>query len=146
MSEKRQQILLKIILVFVLIQPFFDILSRLAIMDIIPNISTYVKPLFVFGITFYLLVRYNPFKRFWWLYVISFGIFIIIHLYIMHNLLLDTDVLVQEFRFMINIAYFIAIFMSLYVLYHYSVDKKDMMKKIKYTLVTTFAIYFICIF
>ena len=143
MSEKRQQILLKIILVFVLIQPFFDILSRLAIMDIIPNISTYVKPLFVFGITFYLLVRYNPFKRFWWLYVISFGIFIIIHLYIMHNLLLDTDVLAQEFRFMINIAYFIAIFMSLYVLYHYSVDKKNMMKKIKYILVTTFAIYFI---
>ena len=48
MKEKQQQLILKIILIFVLLQPIFDVLSRLAIKGYIPNISTYLKPLFVF--------------------------------------------------------------------------------------------------
>ena len=143
MEKQKQQTLLKIILGFVLLQPFFDILSRLAILDILPNISTYAKPLFAFSFAFYLLIKYNPFKRFWVTYLIAFIIFGLAHLYILYNLLLGTTVLIQETRFMINIAYFIALFMSFYVLYHYSPNKKDMMKKIKYTLVITFAIYFV---
>ena len=60
MSEKKQQILLKMLLVFIVLQPILDILSRGAILGIIPNISKYVKSIFVFGITGYLLLFYSP--------------------------------------------------------------------------------------
>ena len=50
MSDKKQQTILNVLLFFVLLQPIFDVLSRMAILDYIPNISTYLKPLFVFGL------------------------------------------------------------------------------------------------
>ena len=74
MDNKRWQTILNLILGFVLLQPFLDIISRLAILDIIPNISTYLKPLFVFSVAAYLLFKYSPIKRKWITYII-------IHLY-----------------------------------------------------------------
>ena len=72
MDEKKQRLFLNIILIFVLLQPILDILSRLSILDIIPNISTYVKPLFVFGLSAFLLFKYSPFKKKWLTYIIVF--------------------------------------------------------------------------
>ena len=41
----------KMVLIFIVLQPLFDILSFLKIRDYIPiGISTVVKPLFVFGV------------------------------------------------------------------------------------------------
>ena len=63
MKNKQAEITLKILLIFVILQPFFDILSFLSIRGIIPfNISTYVKPLFVFGIAAYSLFFLNKKK------------------------------------------------------------------------------------
>ena len=72
MTKKIHNKLLNIILIFVFLQPIFDILSRLAILDIIPNISTYVKPLFVFGMAAYLLWFYHPKLNKWIVYISFF--------------------------------------------------------------------------
>jgi len=142
MSDKKQQTILNLILGFVLLQPFFDVLSRLAILDILPNISTFIKPLFVFGMAFYLLFKYNPFKRKWLIYIIFFCLFTFGHLFLLYQLLVGKSLILHEFRFILNIAYMIALFISLFTLYHWCDDKQLMMRKIKYTLVYTFFIYF----
>lgn len=142
MSEKKQQTILNIILIFVLLQPIFDILSRLAILDFIPNISTYLKPLFVFGLGAYLLFKYNPFKKKWITYIIVFSLFTIGHLFLLYQLLLGKSLILHEFRFIINIAYMIALFICMFTLYHWCKDKEKMLKQIKYTVVFTFGIYF----
>lgn len=142
MSDKKQQTILNILLIFVLLQPIFDVLSRLAILDFIPNISTYLKPLFVFGLGAYLLFKYSPFKKKWITYIIVFALFTFGHLFLLYKLLLGTSLILHEFRFIINIAYMIALFISLFTLYHWCNDKEKMLKKIKYTVVITFAIYF----
>ena len=143
MTKKRQNLFLRIILIFVMIQPFLDILSRLAILDIIPNISTYVKPLFVFGFMFYLLVFYSPIWKKWITYIFSFIIFTFIHLFILYKLLVDSSIIIHEFRFMLNIAYMIALFISLFTLYYHSDDKDEMFRRIKNTLFYTFMLYFV---
>lgn len=142
MKEKQQQLILRIILVFVLLQPIFDILSRLAIKGYIPNISTYLKPLFIFGITTYLLFLYSPIKKKWFTYITFFGLFTLGHLYILYKLLTESSIILHEFRFIINIAYMIALFISLYTLYYHTKDKEDMFKKIKNTCFYTFMLYF----
>ena len=83
MKEKQHNLLLKIILIFVLLQPFLDILSRAAIKGFIPNISTFVKPLFAFGMAAYLLICYHPKRNKWLLYILVFGLFTLIHLFIL---------------------------------------------------------------
>lgn len=142
MKEKQQQLILKIILIFVLLQPIFDILSRLAIKDYIPNISTYLKPLFVFSITTYLLFCYSPIKKKWYAYIIFFSLFTLGHLYILYKLLTESSIILHEFRFIINIAYMIALFISLYTLYYHTSNKEEMFKKIKNCVFYTFMLYF----
>ena len=146
MSEKKQQLFLKILLIFILIQPGLDILSRLAILDFIPNISTYVKPLFVFGLAAYLLFKYCPFKRKWIIYIIIFALFTAGHLYLLYQLLLGNSIIMHELRFIINIAYMIAMCFNLFTIYYWSTDKKTMLKKLKYALVITFGIYIVLYF
>ena len=146
MSEKKQQLFLKILLIFILIQPGLDILSRLAILDFIPNISTYVKPLFVFGLATYLLFKYCPFKRKWIIYIIIFALFTAGHLYLLYQLLLGNSIIMHELRFIINIAYMIAMCFNLFKIYYWSTDKKTMLKKLKYALVITFGIYIVLYF
>ena len=146
MTEKKQRIILRILLIFILVQPVLDVLSRLAILDIIPNISTYVKPLFVFGLAIYLLFKYSPFKRKWIIYVVLFALFTVGHLYLLYQLLLGKDIILHEFRFIINIAYMIAMCFDLFTIYYWSSDKKRMLRELKYTLVITFGIYLVLYF
>lgn len=142
MDREKHEKLLKIVLIFVLLQPIFDILSRLSIMGVIPNISTYLKPLFVFGMAGYLLWFYHPKRSKWLIYILGFGLFTLGHLVILMMLLTDMSVILHEFRFIINIAYMVALFISLYTLYYHSKDRKDMLRKIKNTIFYTFLIYF----
>ena len=146
MTEKKQRIILRILLIFILVQPVLDVLSRLAILDIIPNISTYIKPLFVFGLAIYLLFKYSPFKRKWIIYAVLFGLFTVGHLYLLYQLLLGKDIILHEFRFIINIAYMIAMCFDLFTIYYWSSDKKRMLRELKYTLVITFGIYLVLYF
>lgn len=148
MSKKQEQMCLNLLLGFILCQPILDILSRLAILDYIPNISTFIKPLFIFGLGAYLLFKYNPFKRWWIIYIGLFILFTAGHLYLLYQLLLGKSLILHEFRFILNIAYMIATFACFLSLYHNTEDdyKEEMFKKLKYTLVITFGIYIVTYF
>ena len=144
MSREKQQKILKIILIFVLLQPILDILSRMAILGYIPNISTYVKPLFVFGFSGYLLFCYSPIKKRWLIYIGLFILLAICHLFLLAGLLVDTSTILHELRFMINIAYMIALFIGLFTFWYHTDDndKEEVFRKIKNTLFYTFMLYF----
>ena len=120
MKEKEYNIIVKLLFIFVLLQPLLDILSTLANMNYIINISTYLKPLFVFGITFYLLFK-NPNRKKWIIYIITFVIYMFIHLLLIYNL--------------------VALFISFNTLYCYSYDKSKLLSNMKKCLLYTFIIY-----
>lgn len=142
MDRKKQELFLKIVLGFLVLQPIFDILSYLAIRDIIVNISTYVKPLFVFGFGGYLLLFYNKDKTKWFSYITIFLLFLIGHFYILYKLLVPVNVMLHELRFIINIAYMIGLFIIFKTIYSYYEDKKKFMKITKYAVLGTFLSYF----
>ena len=143
MIRRNQKLFLRLILIFLLLQPFFDILSRMAILGYIPNISTYIKPLFVFGITGYLLIFYNKRKKIWIPFVLLFALLVIGHTYLLWILLVDKNVILQELRFLLNIAYMLSLYISLDTIYFYYNDKKEMYRKIKKTVLYTFILYFL---
>ena len=140
MKEKEYNIIVKLLFIFVLLQPLLDILSTLANMNYIINISTYLKPLFVFGITLYLLFK-NPNRKKWIIYIITFVIYMFIHLLLIYNLVIFNSVILQELRFILNIAYMIALFISFNTLYCYSYDKSKLLSNMKKCLLYTFIIY-----
>lgn len=140
MRDKEYDIILKITFIYVFLQPVFDILSTIANLDYIMNVSTYLKPLFVFGLCAYLLFK-NPHKKRWIIYSIIFALYTFIHLLIIHGLVIFDDILLHEFRFMINIAYMIALFIIFDTLYFYSKDKEHLLSNLKKCLLYTFILY-----
>lgn len=140
MKEKEYNVVLKLLFIFILVQPILDILSTLANMDYIINISTYLKPFFVFGLGFYLLLK-NPNRKKWIVYVISFIIYTIIHLILIYKLVIFNDIIIQEFRFILNIAYMISLFLIFDTLYYYSFDKEKLLSSIKNYILYSFIIY-----
>lgn len=140
MKKKEYNVVLKILFIFILLQPLLDILSTLANMNYIFNISTYFKPLFVFGLCFYLLFK-NPNKKKWLLYIVSFVIYTGIHLLLIYKLIMFNDIILHEFRFMLNIAYMIALFLIFDTIYYYSYDKKKLLSNMKKCLLYTFILY-----
>lgn len=141
--KNKQDKLLNTLLIFIILQPFLDILSYLSIRDIIPfNISTYLKPLFVFGLGAYLLMTKCHNKKSWFIYISTFAIFTIGHTYILYRLLIDSSILLHELRFIINIAYMIALFIIFSILCKDYQDKEELLRKLKKTILTTFCLYF----
>ncbi|MGM9876389.1 MAG: glycosyltransferase [Bacilli bacterium] len=140
MKKKEYNVVLKILFIFILLQPLLDILSTLANMNYIFNISTYFKPLFVFGLCFYLLFK-NPNKKKWLLYIVFFAIYTGIHLLLIYKLIIFNDIILHEFRFMLNIAYMIALFLIFDTIYYYSYDKKKLLSNMKKCLLYTFILY-----
>lgn len=141
--KNKQDKLLNILLIFIILQPFLDILSYLSIRDIIPfNISTYLKPLFVFGLGGYLLIIKCHNKKSWFIYISTFVIFTIGHTYILYRLLIESSILFHELRFIINIAYMIALFIIYSILYKDYPDKEALLRKLKRTILITFCLYF----
>lgn len=142
MTKKKYSIIFNIMLFFVLLQPVFDIFSNLYIEGILKiGISTYIKPLFVGLITLILFVKYNKNKKIWILYMFLFLGYILGHYLILKNLFIDTSIINQEIRFIINIIYMVLLFFDFYMLYKLSYDKKNYLIKIKKTISITFLIY-----
>ena len=145
MTEKQQKKFLNLILIFIILQPFFDILSFLSIRNIIPfNISTYVKPLLVFSLCFYMLFFKNQFKKKWLSYISLFCLFVLGHFLILFRLLIPISTILHEFRYIINIAYMMALFISVFTLYYHYDNKIEFLDKLKKTIMFTFLIY--CVF
>lgn len=145
-KSKTINILFKLYIIFILLQPAFDVLSNLYNYGYYHiNFVTYIKPLFVFGIFIYLFffVKY-PGKKKHFIYYLFLGIFIALHSYLLYSILTETTVIIHELRFLINIVYFITIFLDLKILYNTTDDKKLFRDKLRKTLITTIIIYVIC--
>ncbi len=142
MNKKQQQKLLNIMSTFVMLQPFFDILSNLYLDNILKiPISTFVKPLFIFIIGLYMFFKHEDKKKKWIVYAFSFVIFMIGHFIILYRLYTSSSVIIHEFRFLLNIIYMIVIFIIYSILYRQYEDKKEMFDNLKRTIVITFSSY-----
>ena len=142
MKNRQAEISLKLLLIFIILQPIFDILSFLSIREIIPfNISTYIKPLFVFGLATYSLFFLNKKRKAWYLYIAGYVLFMIGHFLILNRLLIPISTILHEYRFIINIAYMIALFITFYSVYNNCYDKEELLRKLKKTIIITFCLY-----
>lgn len=132
----------KIILIFLLLQPLFDILSFLDIRNIIPfGISTYVKPLVVFGVGAIIYLIDKDARKKWTILYVLYGILLIGHLFILNRISTDFAIILHELRFMINIGYMLVLYIIFDYMYVRNDDKENFIKQLKGTLVITFIIY-----
>ena len=145
--EKLQKILnvesiSKMVLIFIVLQPIFDILSFLYIRKYIPvGISTIVKPLFIFGIGIFIYLTNKEQRKSYTKIFVVYAILLIIHCLILKDILVTNSVILHEIRFMINIAYMLVLFMIMDFLYQNHPDREKFIKSLKKTLVVTFFIY-----
>lgn len=140
------EIISKLVLLFIVLQPLFDILSFLKIREYIPiGISTVVKPLFVFGVGIFIYFTNKQQRKSYTKIFVTYGILIIVHCLILKDILVANSVILHEIRFMINIAYMLVLFMIMDFLYQNHPNKEEFIKKLKKTLVVTFFIYCISI-
>lgn len=142
MKDKNLKKIVKIMSIFIILQPFLDILSNLYIENIIPfGISTYIKPLFIFIMMAYIFFKYSNNKKSWFLYTFLFLILIIGHILILKDLFVNNTIILHELRYMINIIYMIGCFIIYYTIYQRCEDKKYLLLSIKKTIAITFLIY-----
>lgn len=140
------EIISKLVLIFIVLQPLFDILSFLKIRDYIPiGISTVVKPLFVFGIGIFIYLTDKKQRKSYTVTFVVYAILIVVHCLILKDILVTNSVILHEIRFMINIAYMLVLFMIMDFLYQNHPNKEKFIKSLKKTLVITFFIYCISI-
>ena len=132
----------KMVLIFIVLQPIFDILSFLYIRKYIPvGISTVVKPLFIFGIGIFIYLTNKDQRKSYTKIFVVYAILLIIHCLILKDILVTNSVILHEIRFMINIAYMLVLFMIMDFLYQNHPNKENFIKSLKKTLVVTFFIY-----
>lgn len=142
-QNKKILIFLKLYLVFIIIQPICDIVSNLYNYGYFPiNIMTYLKPIFVFGSFLYtfFFMKYNHKKR-QFLYYLFVAIFIILHSILLYLIFTNPGTIIHEFRFIVNIVYFITIFLTLKNIYSAIDDKNYFYKKIGQALIISISIY-----
>lgn len=144
-QNKKTLIFLKLYLMFIIIQPLCDIISNLYNYGYVPiNIITYFKPIFVFGSFLYtfFFMKYNHKKR-QFLYYLLLAVFIILHSLLLYLIFTDPSTIIHEFRFIVNIIYFITIFLTLKNIYSTIGDKNYFYKKIGQALIISISIYII---
>ena len=142
MNKNEQHKLLKIMSIYIILQPFFDILSNLYIDGYLKfQISTFLKPMFVFCIATYTFIRFNNNRKKWILYGIFFLIFMIGHYYILSGIYVEKSVMLHEFRVLLNIIYMTMIYLTYNTIYRRSTDKKYILDNLKKTIIITFSIY-----
>lgn len=142
--DKRERYLwiMNIMMLFIICQPFFDLLSFLYIRAYIPiGISTYAKPLIIGLINVYLLLVY---RRHIVKCAITYGgylILMIVHVFLMKDMLVETSVIFHEIRFMINLLYMLICIWNLRILYVEATNKTKFAEYLKTTLVITIILY-----
>ena len=130
------------VLFYILLQPALDILSFLDIRGAIPfGISTYVKPLFVFGVGLIVYILSKEHRKKWTIVYLIYAFLIVMHSILLYMLNVETSVILHEIRFMINIAYMLVMFMTFDYLYKENSDKNAFIGNLKKVVVITFLIY-----
>lgn len=142
MTKKIFNRILNIICIYVVLQPILDIFSNLYIDGYISiPISLILKPLFIFSFGIYVFFKYIHNKKLWLLYIMLFLILVFGHSYLLYKIAVDYKTILNEVRCLLNIAYMITIFVIFIALYKNCEDKKDMLIKLKKTVVYTFLLY-----
>lgn len=130
--ENIVEFIFKLIILFILVQPMFDFLSFLNIRGIIPmGISTYLKPLFVFGVGLVLMLVTTKKRKIWFLYWMIFLVYTAAHCFMLLRVDVSMSNVLHELRFMVNIMYMNMFFMDLWMVYHNLEDKKVFLEKMK---------------
>ena len=141
-KSKIYSIIFGITCIFLIMQPFFDLLSYLHIRGFLPfGISTYAKPLIIGLINLSLLILY---KKQIWQCAITYGgyiILMIVHTILMDGMLIATATILHELRFMINILYLLLCYHNMRILYEEADDKEVYVSKLKRSLIAAFALY-----
>lgn len=136
----------KIFLIYILLQPLFDILSFLDIRGMIPfGISTYAKPLIVFGLGFIIFCINKEQRKKWFLLYAIYAVLMVIHSFMLKELNTANSVIFQEIRYMVNIAYMLALYMIFDFFYRNYENREEFIQKLKRTVVWTFLFYCITI-
>ena len=113
-KEKILQYIINILMIFIILQPIFDVFSNLANNNIIKlNLITYIKPLVVFSIylfVFFFFKIKGKIKQLSFYFIIF--LYLIAHSIMLYAIFVEQSVILHEIRFLINIIYFITIFHS----------------------------------
>jgi len=130
-------------LAFIALQPVFDIFSFAYLRGYMPfAISTYVKPLVVFGIGAYLFFTMPKSERKkWFIYYILIVVLLLGHFTMLYRIFTFNWLLKHEFRFVLNIMYSIISFMNIYILFKYKQDKSNSAKMIEKTIFAVVVFY-----
>lgn len=141
-KEQLHSLLFKLLCLFIIAQPVFDILSQMHTRGYLPfGISTYVKPLFAGCLNIALVVLYR--KQFWRC-AIPYSLFLVftaIHLLLMKNLLIDLPMILHEARFLINLLYMLILYHDFRILYAEAADKDTFITKLAKSATVCFVLY-----
>lgn len=143
-TEDIHALLLKLLCIFILLQPVFDVLSQMDVRGYLPfGISTYVKPLFAGLLNIVLVFLYR--KQFWRC-AIPYGLFAAfaaVHLFLLNRLGIDMATILHEARFMINLLYMLILYHDFRILYQECGEKKPFAAKLTKALVFCFGLYLV---
>lgn len=143
-KNKAYSIIMNITMLFIIMQPIFDLLSFLYIRGYIPiGISTYGKPLIIGFINLALLFIY---KKQIVKCAITYGASLLLmvgHTLLLKDLYVENSVIFHEIRFMINLIYMLLCYHAFKILYDETDEKDKYIKYLKKTLVITFGLYIV---
>lgn len=141
-KEQIHTFLSKLLFLFIIVQPVFDVLSELYVKGIIPiGISTYGKPLFVGFLNIILVLVYR--KHFWrcFAHYALFLLYAIVHIYLFSGLPAERYIVLSEIRHMLNLIYMLLCWHDVRILFEESFDKDSYIAKLTKSLLTCFGLY-----
>lgn len=141
-KSKINSVISRVAVLFLLMQPIFDILSFLYVRGYIPvGISTYLKPLIIGLINIVLILVYKKQMLRCGITYVFYLLLTVVHTLLLHGILADTAEILHEIRFMINIFYFLLCYHDFRILYENAENKDYFTGKLKKTVIATFALY-----
>lgn len=122
-NKNINKVIIQVFLLFVLIQPILDLLSYISVITAERSLSFFLKPLLIFGLLFYVLILSQWKKK--WKYLIFMSLcalYCLFHLGLFkYVIVFQTERVMQEFNFLINIFYGI----SSFVIVRYLLDTSE---------------------
>ena len=136
--------LFKLMCIFLVLQPVFDVLSQLYVNEVIPiGISTYGKPLFVGFLNIALVLVY---RKHFWRCAIHYGLYLafsVVHVLLIRGLLVEMFFILPEIRHMLNLLYFLLCWHDVRILYEEAPDRDLFIRKLTKALLACFGLYLV---
>lgn len=141
-NEQVHAFAFKLLCIFIILQPVFDILSQLHAKGLIPfGFSTYVKPLFAGLLNFVLIVI---FKKHFWRCAVHYGLFLafsVVHVYLIYHMPVELPIILSEMRHMLNLLYLLLCWHDIRILWEEAPQKELAAAKLAKALLFCFGLY-----